>query len=205
MISGLPCYRTFILINYCVQLTLSRLLSSTSAPYQRAGRIPRPHSLCMCLHRPTAHRAGRQFVFFTMWNFSTICLGAVLYDNNSTCPKAGIFRKRRNSLTHGCTQPWLKGRDHLLQYQAAARYLHWILKSLKVEPELLWLSEGHSFVIVTLLNWQENSKAITLYLALRDIIRFINKIYFGTISLELNNLKSVRTQRLLLIILIKEM
>lgn len=190
MISGLPCCRTFILINYLVQLTLCRLPSSTWAP-----TTPHPHSLCVCVHSSTTRRAGRQFVFRPMQNFSTICLGAVLYDNNSTCPKAGIFWKQRNSLTHGCTRSWLKGRDHSLQEQTAAQDLHWRLKiaaSVPLKPALRPLNQGHGFVISTLVNWQENSKAITFYFAPRDnIIRFIIEIYSGTISLELNNLKSV--------------
>lgn len=107
--------------------------------YQSAMCAPCLHLLCVCLHRPTMLRARRQlvifFFFLPMWNFWTICLAAVLYDNNSTGPKAGIFRKQRNSLTHGCTQSWLKGRDHLLQCQAAAECLYWILKSLKKERE----------------------------------------------------------------------
>lgn len=37
--------------------------------YQRAMCTPCPHSLCMCLHRPTTLRTGRQFVFlFPVWN-----------------------------------------------------------------------------------------------------------------------------------------
>lgn len=66
----------------------------------------------------------------------TIRLGAALYDNKWTSvQKAGIFRKQRNSLTHGRTQSRPKGRDHLLQYRAVARYLHRKLKSLKKEKE----------------------------------------------------------------------
>lgn len=37
--------------------------------YQGTVCTPCPHPLCMCLHRPPTHRAGRKIMFLPMWNF----------------------------------------------------------------------------------------------------------------------------------------
>lgn len=36
--------------------------------YQSSACVPHPHPLCMCLLRPTTHRAGRKDMFSPMWN-----------------------------------------------------------------------------------------------------------------------------------------
>lgn len=155
---------------------LTAVLNMSSYQSTVCTRLPSTFIVCVCLHRPRTHRAGRKFVCLPMWNFWPSVWVQCSMTTTGHVHKLEYSGSRETLWPMAALSP-----DQLLQSWTAAQLLHWILKS-----------QGRGFVIVTPFNWQENSKAIALYFALRDvIICYKNKICSGTISLALNLLKSV--------------
>lgn len=118
MISGLPCYRTFLLINYCVQLAPS---PAAEPDIRLLPEHPVHSPNALIVYRPRAHRVSYHlFECSARWQH---------------VHKAGIVRKRERVWPMVALSPGCRTESTCSLYQAVVQYLHRKLKSFKKKKE----------------------------------------------------------------------